>query len=243
MENLLGLLGCFAAPVILFLALLAVGWIIYSQKTSAKKHQSERRIQLNDLRKRGITAPATVLSAKNGIVKEAGAERLMHMTLEVDVQPEGRSKFQATFKDWISVARPFVTWGDRPEEVGQKIWVTYNLNDINEIMFDHYDKNHRHHLYHPAFVQLNNRNDEIRRTGIGAVATILEIEDMDIVHSYEREMRAVMRVKLEVTPKDGEPYQAETQNSFMKAGLHKYTVGTKLNVKYNPQDKSQVALV
>lgn len=242
MESLLGLLGCFATPVILFLALLVGGWIVYSQMTGGKKYQTQRQTELKELRKRGITAPATILSAKNGIVKTQG-ERLMHMTLEVEVQPEGRSKIQTTFKDWLPVARPFVTWGDRPEEVGKKIWVTYNPNDITEIMFEYYDKNRKFYLEYPAFVKLNKRNDDIRRTGIEAIATILEIEDLDIVHSNEKEMRAVMRVKLEVTPKDGEPFQAETQNSFLKAGLHKYTVGTKLNVKYNPQDKSQVALV
>mgnify|MGYP007067736060 CR=1 FL=1 len=242
MESLLGLLGCFATPVFLLFAFLVVVWIIYSQMTGAKKHQTQRQTELKELRKRGITAPATILSAKNGIVKTYG-ERLMHMTLEVEVQPEGRSKFVTTFKDWLPVGRQFVSWGDRHEEVGNKIWVTYNPNDISEIMYEYHDKDRKFHLEYPAFVKLNKRNDEIRRTGIEAVATILEIEDLDIVHSYEREMRAVMRVKLEVTPTDGEPFQAETQNSFLKAGLHKYTVGTKLNVKYNPQDKSQVALV
>ena len=243
MESLLGLLGCFATPVILLLALLIGGWIVYTNLTGNKKYSQEHQTKLIALRKRGITAPATILSAKNGIVNRRGSVSRMIMTLEVEVQPEGRSKFVTTFKDWLPVGRQFVSWGDRHEEVGNKIWVTYNPNDISEIMYEYHDKDRKFHLEYPAFVKLNKRNDEIRRTGIEAVATILEIEDLDIVHSYEREMRAVMRVKLEVTPTDGEPFQAETQNSFMKTGLHRYTVGTKLNVKYNPQDKSQVALV
>jgi len=132
MESLLSLVGCFATPLIMLLSLLISGWIVYTNLTGNKKYNQERQSKLNDLRKRGITAPATIISAKNGIVNHHGGERVMLMALEVEVQPEGRSKFITTFKDWLPVARPFVTWGDRPEEVGKKIWVTYNPNDLPE---------------------------------------------------------------------------------------------------------------
>ena len=243
MESLLGLLGCFATPVILLLALLVGGWIIYSQMTGAKKYQSQRQTKLSDLRKRGITAPATILSAKNGIVKTHGSDRLMHMTLEVEVQPDGRSKFQTTFKDWLPVGRMFVSWGDRPEEVGNKIWVTYNLNDVTEMLFEYHDKDRKYYLGYPAFAKLEKQNIVIRKTGEEAIATILEVEDLELVHSYHKEMKSVLRLKLEVTPKAGEPFQAEAQNTFMNSGLHKYTVGKTVTVKFNPQDKTQVALV
>jgi len=210
MESLLGLLGCFATPVILLLALLVGGWIIYSQMTGAKKYQSQRQTKLSDLRKRGITAPATILSAKNGIVKTHGM---------------------------------FVSWGDRPEEVGNKIWVTYNLNDVTEMLFEYHDKDRKYYLGYPAFAKLEKQNIVIRKTGEEAIATILEVEDLELVHSYHKEMKSVLRLKLEVTPKAGEPFQAEAQNTFMNSGLHKYTVGKTVTVKFNSQDKTQVALV
>ncbi|MBL8092022.1 MAG: hypothetical protein JNJ43_16925 [Anaerolineales bacterium] len=243
MESLLSLVGCFATPLILLVSLVIGGWIVYTNLTGNKKYSQERQSKLSDLRKRGITAPATIVSAKNGIVNTRGGSRLMLMTLEVEVQPEGRSKFVTTFKDWLPVGRQFVSWGDRHEEVGQKIWVTYNPNDLNEILFEHYDKDRKYFLGYPAFAKLEKRNAEIRNTGEEAIATILETEDLELVHSYEKEMRTVLRVKLEVTPKIGEPYQAEAQNSFLNASLHKYTVGKKVYVKFNPQDKTQVALI
>ncbi|MBN8657751.1 MAG: hypothetical protein J0M11_18615 [Anaerolineae bacterium] len=243
MEWLVSLAGCFTVPIITLLGLLLGGWILYSNTTGAKKYQQERLSKLKDLRNRGVTAPAVILSAKNGIVDTRRGDRLMHMTLEVEIQPEGGSTFKTTFKDWLPVGRPFVSWGDRPEEVGKKIWVTYNPNDVNEIMFEYHDKERKYMLGYPAFAKLEKRNAEIEKTGEEAIATILETEDLELVHSYEKEMKTVMRVKLAVTPKTGEPFDAETQASFVNSALHKYAVGKKVIVKFNPQDRTQVAII
>ena len=129
------------------------------------------------------------------------------------------------------------------QEVGKKIWVTYNPNDVTEMLFEHHDKDRKYYLGYPAFAKLEKQNIVIRQTGEEAIATILEVEDLELVHSYHKEMKSVLRLKLEVFPKAGEPFQAEVQNTFMNAGLHKYTVGKKVTVKFNPQDKTQVALV
>ncbi len=243
MEWLVSLLGSFTKPIVILLTLLLGGWIIYSNTTGSKKFQQERLSKIKDLRKSGITAPAVILSAKNGIVDSRRGDRLMHMTLEVEIQPEGGLAFKTTFKDWLPVGRHFVTWGDRPEEVEKKIWVTYNPNDLNEIFFEYHDKERKYKLGYPAFAKLEKRNAEIEITGEEAIATILETEDLELVHSYEKEVKTVMRVKLVVTPKVGEPFNAETQASFANSALHKYAVGKKLIVKFNPQDRTQVAIV
>ena len=233
----------FASPLVVVVIVVMGGWIFYSKTVGAKNHRQKKQAGLKDLRKRGITAPATVISAKNGIVNSSSGERLMYMTLEVEVQPEGRSKFVTTFKDWLPVGRHFVSWGDRPEEVGKKIWVTYNPDDVVEMLFEHHDKDRKYYLGYPAFAKLEKQNIVIRKTGEEATATILEVEDLELVHSYHKEMKSVLRLKLEVAPKSGELFHAEAQNTFMNAGLHKYTVGKKVTVKFNPQDKTQVALV
>ncbi len=243
MEWLASLAGCFTVPIITLLGLLLGGWILYSNTTGAKKYQQERQSKLKDLRQRGVTAPAVILSAKNGIVDTRRGGRLMHMTLEVEIEPEGQEKFKTTFKDWLPVGRNFVTWGDRPEEVGKKIWVTYNPNDLSEISFEYHDTERKYKLGYPAFAKLEKRNAEIEKTGEEAIATILETEDLELVHSYEKEVKTVMRLKLAVTPKTGEPYDAETQASFANSALHKYSVGKKVIVKFNPQDRTQVAIV
>ncbi len=243
MEFLLTFAGCFTTPLVVVVIVTMGGWIFYSKTAGAKKHRQKKQAKLKDLRNRGITAPATVISAKNGIVNSSSGERLMYMTLEVEVQPEGRSKFVTTFKDWLPVGRHFVSWGDRPEEVGKKIWVTYNPDDVTEMLFEHHDKDRKYYLGYPAFAKLEKQNIVIRKTGEEAIATILEVEDLELVHSYHKEMKSVLRLKLEVAPKAGESFQAEAQNTFMNAGLHKYTVGKKVTVKFNPQDKTQVALI
>lgn len=239
MESLLSFAGCFTTSLVIVLILIVGGWIFYSNKN----HRQGKQTKLKELRTRGVTAPATIISAKNGIVNSGSGDRLMLMTLEVEVEPEGRSKFQTTFKDWLPVGRQFVSWGDRPEEVGKKIWVTYNPNDVTEMLFEHHDKDRKYYLGYPAFAKLEKQNIVVRNTGEEAIATILEVEDLELVHSYHKEMKSVLRLKLEVTPKAGEPFQAEAQNTFMNAGLHKYTVGKTVTVKFNPQDKTQVALV
>ncbi len=242
MEWLESLAGSFTKPLVTLLLLLGV-WILYSKSTGSKKYQQERSSKLKELRKSGITAPAVILSAKNGIVDSRRGDRLMHMTLEVEIQPQGGSTLKTTFKDWLPVGRHFVTWGDRPEEVGKKILVTYNPNDLNEIFFEYHDKERKYKLGYPAFAKLEKRNAEIEKTGEEAIATILETEDLELVHSYEKEVKTVMRVKLAVTPKAGEPFNAETQASFANSALHKYAVGKKVIVKFNPQDRTQVAIV
>jgi hypothetical protein len=42
---------------------------------------------------------------------------------------------------------------------------------------------------------------------------------------------------------NGESYKAETQALFANSSLGKYTAGKKVYVKFNPQDKTQVALI
>jgi hypothetical protein len=242
MEWLVSLAGSYTKPIVTLLLLLGV-WILYSNTTGSKKYQKERPSKLKELRKSGVTAPAFILSAKNGIVDTRRGDRLMHMTLDVEIQPEGGATLKTTFKDWLPVGRHFVTWGDRPEEVGKKIWVTYNPNDLNEIFFEYHDKERKYKLGYPAFAKLEKRNAEIEITGEEAIATILETEDLELVHSYEKEVKTVMRVKLAVTPKVGESFNAETQASFANSALHKYAVGKKVIVKFNPQDQTQVAIV
>lgn len=242
MEWLESLAGSFTKPIVTLLLLLGV-WILYSKTTGSKKYQQERPSKLKELRKSGVTAPAVILSAKNGIVDTLQGNRLMHMTLDVEIQPEGGAILKTTFKDWLPVGRHFVTWGDRPEEVGKRIWVTYNPNDLNEIFFEYHDKERKYKLGYPAFAKLEKRNAEIEKTGEEAIATIMEIEDLELVHSYEKEVKTVLRVKLAVTPKAGEPFTAETQASFANSALHKYAVGKKVIVKFNPLDRTQVAIV
>lgn len=78
-----------------------------------------------------------------------------------------------------------------------------------------------------------------------AVAVILEAEDLQITNVVERDHlhQTIMWLKLEITPPAGEPFLAETQSLFSNSSLPKYQAGKMVKVKFNPQDRTQVALI
>ncbi len=240
MELLLSFAGCLAVPIVgVVLVLLAV-WIIRLNKDDTKKRHQERFEKISALRKRGVTAPAVVLSVKNGFSTGRSGNQETQITFQLEVQPEGRAAFQTTFQDWV----PGRGYKHRADDEGRKIWVTYDLNDTSQMMFEYYDVDRKHLLGRPAFDKLENRNKVIRKTGEEALAIILETEDLELTNIVEKEYLAqtIMRLKLEITPTNGSPYQAETQALIANASLHKYAAGKKVYVKFNPQDKTQVTL-
>jgi hypothetical protein len=242
MELLLSFAGCFVLPfVIVGIVLLAV-WIVRLNKADKNKRVQKRYEQLSVLRKKGVTAPAVVLSAKNGFSSgpDSGSQETS-ITFQLEVQPEGRAPFQTTFQDWV----PGRGYRYRADDVGRKIWVTYDPNDTSQMMFEYYDEDRKQILGRPLFEKFEKRNMGIRKTGEEALADILEIEDLQVTNIVERDhlQQTILRLKLEVTPANGLPYQAETQALFANTSLYKYAVGKKVYVKFNPQDKTQVALV
>lgn len=232
---------CIVAPVVFVGVVLLAIWVIRSNKADKNKRIQKRFEQLSALRKIGVTAPAVVLSAKNGLSsgRDNGSQETM-ITFQLEVQPEGRAAFQSTLQDWV----PGRGYRYRADDAGRKIWVTYDLNDASNMMFEYYDEDRKNILGRPSFDKLDKRDANIRKTGEEALADILEIEDLQLTNMVERDYlhQTIMRLKLEVTPKNGLPYQAEAQGLFANASLHKYAVGKKVYVKFNPQDKTQVCV-
>lgn len=241
MDLLLSFAGCFALPIVSVGVVLLAIWIIRSNKADKNKRTQKRFEQLSALRKIGVTAPAVVLSAKNGLSSgpDSGSQETM-ITFQLEVQPEGRAAFQSTLQDWV----PGRGYRYRADDAGRKIWVTYDLNDANNMMFEYYDEDRKHILGRPSFDKLEKRNSVIRKTGEEALATILETEDLQLTNIVERDhlQQTILRLKLEITPANGLPFQAETQALFANASLHKYAVGKKIYVKFNPQDRTQVSV-
>lgn len=245
MDLLLSFAGCLSVPIAGVLVVLLAVWIIRANARDTQSYKQERQTNADELRAKGITAPAVIISAKNGVVQGAKNNQRMLVTFEIEVQPEGRPAFKTTFKDLVPVGSSYSSWGDRPQDVGRKIWVTYDPNDITQIMFEYYDEKRKYMLGRPAFDQLEKRNKIIRETGNEAVGVVLETEDLEITNMVEREhlQQTIMRLKLEIMPQNGQPYQAETQALFANASLHKYQNGKKVIVKFDPQDRTQVALI
>jgi hypothetical protein len=245
--DLLSLLACFAVPVLVVIVVVMVVLLIWFGKRNAKKFSQERQAQISTLRKNGITAPAMIVSAQNGVVLGSNNDQRLQVTFEVEVQPEGHPAFITTFKDWLEISQyqGFVAGAARTQDVGRKIWVTYDPNDVNQMMFEYYDEDRKYKLGRPIFEQIDRRNKGLRETGIEAPATILEAEDLKLTNILERDhlQQTIMRLKLEIKPEGEVSYQAETQALIANASLPKYMVGKKVYVKFNPQDKIQVALL
>jgi hypothetical protein len=247
MEILLSFAGCVAVGIGIVVVILLVVWILRFNTQDAKKYNQQREEKTNALRKKGITAPAVIRSARDGIVKGSKNNQRMLVSFDVEVQPEGRPAFQTSFQDWIGISQytAFVAGSERTKDAGRKIWLTYDPNDVSQIMFEYYDENRRYMLGRPIFEQMEKRNKTIRETGSEALAVILEAEDLELANVIEKDhlQQTVMRLKLEITPQNQEPYKAETQALIANASLHKYTAGKRVYIKFNQQDKTQVTLL
>jgi len=232
MELLLSIAGCIALPIVGVGTVLLAIWIFRKNKTDRQKRYQKRFEQLSALRKKGVTAPAVVLSAQNGLSSgpDSGSQETM-ITFQLEVQPEGRAAFQTTFKDWV----PGRGYRYRADDVGRKIWVTYDLNDTSQMMFEYYDEDRKHTLGRADFDKLQKIYDGVRKTGEEALAVILETEDLELTNMVERDYlhQTIMRLKLDVTPKDGQTFQAESQALILNTSLRKYVVGKKVHVKIN----------
>lgn len=243
MEVLSDILGCIKFPLGSLSIIGFMVLIFWLQNRSRMLWIQQRKDLRNEIGRSAVMAPAVVLSARNGIVKN----RRMWVTFTVEVQPEARPAFQATFKDWVLLqTRRFVSWGERHEEVGQKIWVTYNVNDPTEMILEHYDVDHHILMGQRAFEKIYERNKIIRETGEEAEALILEAEDLNLHVRLEKEFNPAkghyMLYKAEVYPKSGDPYKAEFQALIKTSSLPKFEVGKKCYVKFDPQDRSQVCM-
>jgi hypothetical protein len=212
-----------------------------------QKFKQQRQEQITALRKRGLTAPAVIRFARNGVAQGPDNDQRLQVTFDVEVQPEGGSAFQTSFTDWLEISQyeAFRAGAERPKDVGRKIWVTYDPNDVTQMMFEYYDEARKYKVGRPIFEQMERRNKQIRETGTEAAAVILKAEDLELANLVEKDhlQQTIMRLKLEVSPSAGEAYQAETQALIANASLPKYAAGKKVYVKFNPQDKTQIALM
>lgn len=235
---LVTIMVCLVGPG--FLLAIVIGFFKF--KKQLKSNTDRRELLLS-----GATEPAIVISARNNYFTGGGKNRsstAVNVTFEVDVQPASQLLFRAKFKESLPI-READQLGERPGEAGTKVWVTYDPNNKSRIVLDHYDSNHEYAMKRKEFDLLDKRDSDIRRTGMEAVATILEVEDLKLTNKVEREFleKTIMRLRLEVSLKGEPSYQADTKGMFLNSGLHKYTVGQKVIVKINPKDRTQVALV
>jgi hypothetical protein len=228
---------------------LAITWWVISSIIDGRI-RDQRAARKIALRKRGVTTPAVIVSARRNMftLRPPGtASNERKLIFEVDVQHAGHSPFRATFQDWIQEHNYTYANMQRMDFIGRKIWVTYDPNNPSDMVFEYFDEERESVLERnawnerrAAFERLDKENRALFKTGVEAPAVIIEAEDLDLAHQFEN--TKVMRLKLEITSELGSPYQAETQAMIATASLGKYSVGKKVIIKYDPRDSTRVTL-
>lgn len=78
---------------------------------------------------------------------------------------------------------------------------------------------------------------QLRATGSSGKATILKLEDTGTLINYN----PVVRIQMKVTPDYGSPFETTVETQVSKIAIPR--VGDVVNVKYNPTNTQEVAIV
>lgn len=177
--------------------------------------------------KSGVPAPAVIIGLQDtGVTMNESPQ----VRLTLQVTPADRPPFQAvatTFVGRLQVG--MIT-------PGASVMVRYDPNDISKVAIES--------LGAPAAIQTAMQQqdqyyEQLRKTGEEARAKILTVSDMNIRVDGGGSM---FRLTFEVTPRTGEPFKAETQAAIADASREKYSAGRMVYVRYDPNNKAQVAL-
>lgn len=238
----MGFLGFFGFCIAALAGPLSIVVIYFVIKNNLKAHADRRELTVH-----GVSAPAVIISAWNNYSSGGGKHSpstTAHVTFEVEIQPAGQAPFRAKFKDTLSIRNgEWFIMGPRKEEIGKKIWVAYDPNNLKRMVIDHFDSDHAFMSKRRAFEKREDELQTVRKTGEDAIAEILEVEDLELSYNIEKDSSKVLQLKLRVDPRNGLSYETETVGLFMNTGLHKYTVGRKMTVKIDRVDKYKIALV
>ena len=83
------------------------------------------------------------------------------------------------------------------------------------------------------------RSRRVRRTGVSAVAKVISVKDTGTRFNYE----PVFSLQVEVTPKDQPPYSAVVERVITPIDADRFSPGTMIQVKYDPNHIDRVAIV
>lgn len=191
--------------------------------------------QNSGLVKTGIPAPAVILDVQDTGVSMNNS---MQARLTLQVTPADRPPFQA-------VATTFVNRFQVGMLVpGASVNVKYDPNDITKVAIESLSAGGMSAMnmqsVQAAVLAQDQYYEQLRRTGEEALATIVTADETNI---RAAEGGSVFRFTLDVQPRVGEPFRAETQAAIADQSRAKYSVGKQVYVRFDPYgDKKQVAL-
>lgn len=193
--------------------------------------------QNNALLKSGVSAPAVILQADDtGTTMNDSPQ--VRLTLQVN--PPGQPPFQAvttTFVGRLQVGliMPGMSATVRYDPVNPS---KVAIETLNGAAGGSAAPGNTAQLQAQLEAQ-DRANQLIIQMGQPATAKVLNVTDMNV---RVNEVASMLRMDLEVTGSDGIPFRAQTQAAVLDTSRPKYAVGNTVYVKYNPNDKTQVAI-
>jgi hypothetical protein len=190
--------------------------------------------QNSGLLKNGVSAPAVIISVEDtGVTMNYSPQ----VRLTLQVTPADRPPFQA-------VATTFVGRMQVGMIVpGASVTVRYDPNDISKVAIESVGTPSMNPAsvaaVQAAVLKQEEYYKQLRERGEEARAKILTVEDSNI---HVEGGGSILRFKMEVMPRLGDPFQAETQAAVADASRDKYAAGKMVYVFYDPANKAQVAL-
>jgi hypothetical protein len=190
--------------------------------------------QNSGLVKTGVPASAVIIGLQDtGVTMNDSPQ----VRLTLQVTPADRPPFQAvatTFVGRLQVG--MIT-------PGASVMVRYDPNDISKVAIESLGSPSMNSgniaAIQSAMQQQDQYYEQLRKTGEEATAKILTVTDMNI---RVGDSGSMFRLTFEVLPRFGESFKAETQAAIVDASREKYSVGRMVYVRYDPNNKAQVAL-
>ena len=190
--------------------------------------------QNSGLIKTGLSAPAVIIGLEDiGVTMNESPQ----VRLTLQITPADRPPFQATATTFVGRLQVGMI------TPGASVNVRYDPNDLSKVAVESLGApaaNSANVAAIQAAMQAQDQYYEgLRKTGEEALAKILTVTDMNM---RVGDTGAMLRFTFEVTPKVGEPFKAENQSAVLNASREKYSVGKMVYVRYDPNNKAQVAL-
>jgi hypothetical protein len=190
--------------------------------------------QNSGLIKSGVPASAVIIGIQDtGVTMNESPQ----VRLTLQVTPADRPPFQAvatTFVGRLQVG--MIT-------PGASVMVRYDPNDISKVAIESLGApaaNSGNIAAIQSALQAQDQYfEQLRKTGVEASAKILTVTDMNM---RVGDTSAMYRLTFQVTPSSGEPFKAETQCAIVDTSREKYSAGKMVYVRYDPNNKAQVAL-
>ncbi|MCE9645997.1 MAG: DUF3592 domain-containing protein [Chloroflexi bacterium] len=190
--------------------------------------------QNSGLVKTGVPASAVIIGIQDtGVTMNDSPQ----VRLTLQVTPADRPPFQAmatTFVGRLQIG--MIT-------PGASVTVRYDPNDISKVAIESLGAPSANSgniaAIQAAMQQQDQYYEQLRKTGEEARAKILTVSDMNI---RVGDSGSMFRLTFDVTPQIGSPFKAETQAAIADTSREKYSVGRMVYVRYDPNNKAQVAL-